>query len=305
MNKMRKPTTATTCAALVLAFLSAAGCTSSDNKQSSKNEDGSSAGSEKKSFKVLTVCNSFSDDTMEYVYDIAESAGKNDIVLGNLYIGGCSLATHALNAKNDNAAYEYRFNDSDVWKTENDYKLRHALEGEDWDFISLQQASGSSGVESTYNEDLDFLISYVKEHAPNAKIVWNMTWAYEQTSTHREFKNYDNDQMKMYESIVGAVKNKILTNPEFFKIAPCGTAIQNARTSFIGDNLTRDGYHLTMNVGRYIAGLTFVETLTGVPATEISFKPDGVTNVVREVAVTAAHNAALKPFEITSFSENE
>ena len=286
-------------------LVSATGCNAANDKQSSKTGESSPTGSEKKSFKVLTVGNSFSDDTMEYVYKIAESAGKNDIVLGNLYIGGCSLATHALNAKNDNATYEYRFNDSDVWKTENDYKLRHALEDEDWDFVSLQQASGSSGVESTYNEDLDFLISYVKEHAPNAKIVWNMTWAYAQSSTHAEFNNYDNDQMKMYESIVGAVKNKILTNSEFVKIAPCGTAIQNARTSFIGDNLTRDGYHLTMNVGRYIAGLTFVETLTGVPATEISFKPDGVTNVVREVAVTAAHNAALKPFEITSLSENE
>lgn len=304
MNKTRKPT-ATACAALVLALVSATGCNAANDKQSSKTGESSPTGSEKKSFKVLTVGNSFSDDTMEYVYKIAESAGKNDIVLGNLYIGGCSLATHALNAKNDNATYEYRFNDSDVWKTENDYKLRHALEDEDWDFVSLQQASGSSGVESTYNEDLDFLISYVKEHAPNAKIVWNMTWAYAQSSTHAEFNNYDNDQMKMYESIVGAVKNKILTNSEFVKIAPCGTAIQNARTSFIGDNLTRDGYHLTMNVGRYIAGLTFVETLTGVPATEISFKPDGVTNVVREVAVTAAHNAALKPFEITSLSENE
>ena len=41
--------------------------------------------------KLLTVGNSFSDDAMEYVWQIASALGFKKIELGNLYIGGCSL----------------------------------------------------------------------------------------------------------------------------------------------------------------------------------------------------------------------
>ena len=41
--------------------------------------------------KILTIGNSFSDDTMQYLYKVAKSAGVEKIKLGNLYIGGCSL----------------------------------------------------------------------------------------------------------------------------------------------------------------------------------------------------------------------
>ena len=36
----------------------------------------------------------------------------NEIVLGNMYIGGCTLETHYNNAMNDSASYIYRKNDS-------------------------------------------------------------------------------------------------------------------------------------------------------------------------------------------------
>ena len=48
--------------------------------------------------KLLTVGNSSSDDAMEYVWQIASALGFKKIELGNLYIGGCSLATHRENA---------------------------------------------------------------------------------------------------------------------------------------------------------------------------------------------------------------
>ena len=48
-----------------------------------------------KSFKVLAIGNSFSIDAMQYLYGLAKDTGYTDIVLGNLYIGGCTLQTHA------------------------------------------------------------------------------------------------------------------------------------------------------------------------------------------------------------------
>ena len=62
----------------------------------------------------------------------------------------------------------------------------------------------------------------------------------------------------MYEVIVNAVDEKVRSNPDIQIVIPVGTAIQNARTSIVGDNQTRDGFHLTMDLGRYVDGLTFV-----------------------------------------------
>ena len=75
------------------------------------------------------------------------------------------------------------------------------------------------------------------------------------------FKNYDQNQMKMYTSIVNAVK-KAANLVGIKKIIPSGTAIQNARTSFIGDHMNRDGYHLDLTIGRYTAACTWFEALT-------------------------------------------
>lgn len=62
---------------------------------------------EGKSFKVLAIGNSFSVDAMQYLYGLAKDAGYTDIVLGNLYIGGCTLETHANNIGTGKAAYEF------------------------------------------------------------------------------------------------------------------------------------------------------------------------------------------------------
>lgn len=161
------------------------------------------------------------------------------------------MDTHYSNAQNDAPAYEFRINIDGTWNTEPNFKMGDAIALQDWDFVSLQQASADSGMESTYS-NVQKLADYVAEKLPSnahAQLVWNMTWAYQGDSTHSAFPNYDSDQMTMYQMIVQTVQNKICPNDSFSKVIPCGTAIQNARTSFVGDTLTRDGYHLTMDFG--------------------------------------------------------
>ena len=48
--------------------------------------------------KILSIGNSFSQDSVYYLYDIAESAGVN-VVIGNLYFSGSSLQRHEMNAE--------------------------------------------------------------------------------------------------------------------------------------------------------------------------------------------------------------
>ena len=58
--------------------------------------------------KILAIGNSFSADAVEQeLYGLFEAVGQK-VVIGNMYIGGCPLETHAANAASDAAAYSYR-----------------------------------------------------------------------------------------------------------------------------------------------------------------------------------------------------
>lgn len=259
------------------------------------------------SFNILMVGNSFSDDTIEHVYDICKDLGI-EVNIANLYIGGCNLDTHYQNLTRNNKAYAYRVynKNTNSWNWTNVYNtsIEDAINDYDWDFVSLQQVSGLSGIGYTYSK-LDMIfeeILYLKE---DVNFVWNMTWAYQQNTTHGDFARYEKDQMTMYNKICETVQNNILNNEYVKAIIPNGTSVQNVRTSFIGDTLTRDGYHLSYDLGRYITGLTLVATMTGQDISKIKFAPNGVSETHRQVVVEAVQNALANPFEVTESSYKE
>ena len=250
--------------------------------------------------KILAIGNSFSDDAMEYVYQVAKDAGVEKIKLGNMFIGGCSLATHLSNAKNEKGAYDYRTNTNGTWSTKGGTSIQTAVASENWDFITFQQVSGYSGIASSY-DDLNELISIVKPLCPDATLAWHMTWAYKVGSSHGDFGKYNRDQMTMYNAIVSAVNEKILTNTEISVVIPSGTSIQNVRTSFIGD-MTRDGYHLSTGLGRYIASMTFVKALTGLSIDNSMTRPNDVDSYELKAIIEGVNNALKTPFEVTESS---
>ena len=58
--------------------------------------------------KVLTIGNSFSQDAVEqYLHEIAAADGQ-ELIIGNMFIGGCSLERHYINMLNNTADYAYR-----------------------------------------------------------------------------------------------------------------------------------------------------------------------------------------------------
>lgn len=254
-----------------------------------------------RSLKILAIGNSFSTDAMQYLYEIAKDAGVQRIVLGNLYYGGCSLQQHLTYGTKNSPSYTYYKNDSGKWETHEDYRMGSALEDEDWDYISFQQTSKTCGLRDSYGETLTQLLELVRSKNSTAKFVWHMTWAYQQDSTHSSFPKYGNSQQKMYDMIIDCTKNCILPEEQFELIIPNMTSIQNARTSFLGDTLTRDGYHLNLYIGRYIAGLTYFSAITGVSAEHINCNPapDHITEEMLAVAKESVQNAIAKPYEIT------
>ena len=128
-----------------------------------------------------------------------------------------------------------------------------------------------------------------------------MTWAYKVGSTHSDFSKYNKDQMTMYNAIVSAVNTKILTNDKIDIVIPSGTSIQNVRTSFIGD-MTRDGYHLSTGLGRYIASMTFVKALTGLSIDNSISRPNDVDTYELQAIIESVNNALNAPYSVTNSS---
>ena len=273
---------------------------------------------ETRTLKLLMIGNSFSQDTVNWLPQIAKSVGFTNVVIGNLVIGGCTLNTHYNNSQGigDKVnAYEFTYYQNDTWNTLTGQTMMTGIRFTDWDFISLQQQSGNSGNVASYNSDLDGLVKYVKDIATNKnmKLVWNMTWAYP-TGSGWFGGLYGNNQMNMYNSIVSAVQEKIVTNDNFCLISPAGTAIQNGRTSYIGDyypgegeefvntldEWNRDGAHLSVYEGRFTSSLAMFCTLTGYMPNEITYLPPNIDNKEGEVIRECVTNALVNPFVVTN-----
>lgn len=106
--------------------------------------------------------------------------------------------------------------------------------------------------------------------------------------------------MTMYKAIVNAVNKKVIPTNAFDAIIPSGTAIQNGRTSYIGDNFNHyDGYHLSRDLGRYVAGLTLVKQLLNVDIDNIEFAPETINKNAKKVAIESANDAVKNQFEVT------
>lgn len=257
-----------------------------------------------KSLKLLMIGNSYSDDTAYYIPEIAKNLGFEQLEFGILYIGGCSIQSHYENSQTGAKGYAFRYYQNGQWTATygNELKsLEFGIKFKSWDYITLQQSSVYSGVISSYDETLTKLIDYVKKTAtnPQVELVWNMTWAYQQNYEHLQGNGY-NSQASMYELIANAVEQKISTNANFVKISPAGTAIQNARTSILGDTLNRDGTHLT-DVGRYISAMTMFCTITGYSVEDVNYVPLGVDAKTVLIVKESVLNAIENKYEITPF----
>lgn len=256
--------------------------------------------------KILAIGNSFSEDALEaYFWGLANAEGKQ-VVVGNMYIGGANLDTHLSSASSDSNNYSYRKIDLDGTRTvTSNFSISEAVADENWDYISFQQASYESGLFDTFINPLPSLYNIVRGHNPNpcTKYILHKTWAYAQNSTHSGFANYNNDQMTMFNGIIDAytlAENLIPTT----MVIPAATAIQNGRTSFLGDGFTRDGYHLN-DLGKYTASCTWYEMLFGESVIGNSYEPDGISDYYQGLAQQASHEAALNPNEITILVDYE
>ena len=214
--------------------------------------------------KVLSIGNSFSQDAHKWLHTLAKHNGI-DMDTANLFIGGCSLETHYINIEENNAFYDLELNGGEC---ERKISIEEALKMEQWDIITLQQVSQLSGVPESYEPYLLKIVAYVKSICPKAELYFHQTWAYEMDSTHGGFAEYHCDQQEMYQRVKETTE--LYAQKIGAKLIPVGVAIQNIRENIAefdyangGLSLCRDGFHLSLDYGRFAAAAVWFRALTG------------------------------------------
>jgi len=204
---------------------------------------------------VLTIGNSFSEDSTRYLHGIARSDGV-DIQVANMYIGGCTLERHYRNMLSEERAYELQYNGE---RTRFLVSIKEALLNRSWDVVTLQQASHLSFEQQTYTPYLEELANYVRRYSPKAKIYIHQTWAYEAGSDRLlNMARFETPEdmltriVQAYDKAAHAIgADGIIRSGELF-----ANLLQNGIA-----RIHRDTFHASLGLGRYALGLLWYYTL--------------------------------------------
>ena len=315
----------------------------------------------KKEFKVLLIGNSYSEDASDWnsskisqSYKIFKSLMGDDVELeiGLMASGGKVLAWHATNASENKAEYVLRLAGEDgAWTTDGSVRtIKDALAYDEWDVVSLQPygvettngTAGNNKDQYAFDEvnfgrldqSIPYFLDLTETYVPHAKVYYYMHLSEHNTTNYADALANTNSTYVARASVAQTVMTyhgTVNTSKHLAGVVPVGTAIQNARTTYLTTlsnatsssavtlendpvfGLQRDGGHLSFNVGRYIAALTFAEKI--IPASfrngqidcgmrasaSVGKLPAQYEEIARE-AVTAAINT---PYELTTISGYE
>lgn len=202
--------------------------------------------------RVLSISNSFGIDGTTFLHQISTSF-DTQVEVGTLFIGGCEISRHENNIKNNIADYEYYLNGAlkKVNATILEVLMPNDCEKSPWDYIVFQQASGFSGIESSFHPHLENLIFEIRKYNKHAILALHETWSYAKNFDNTAYIPYNYSQMKMGKMIETAYYN-VARDLGISFIIPSLKVIEKAR-SIYGDTMNRDGYHLTEEARYLIA----------------------------------------------------
>lgn len=236
--------------------------------------------------KILAIGNSFSADATRYLHQIAKADGF-DIKVVNLYVPGCSLASHYKNMNNDARVYGMQFNGT---ATGFNVSIKEALQSEEWDYVTLQQVSNKSVDYNTFQPYLDSLSSYVLYHCPCAEKVLHQTWAY--IDEEEVLKRFGLRKAEHMFELIKAAYKTASDRTGIERVIPSGQAMENLKKNGM-KCIHRDALHASLGLGRYTLALTWYEFFTGNSTKDNNFKDfdEQITKQEIIIAKKSAHDA--------------
>lgn len=273
--------------------------------------------------RILTIGNSFAQNALRYFAELC--AGKMDVFIGAMNLGGCSLEKHWNLVRQCDMLPEVKpYTFVRTGREDMPATLVEALRAEPWDYITLQQVSDKSFHPETYEPFLGELAALVRQHAPGAQIVLHETWAYRCDAP--ELERYGVSQKEMHQSLVAAYEKA--AESLGCRVLPCGRAFFHARKAlnYVPDarfdfenakpyalpcqdralivgyhwrtgntasgraELAMDGRHGTA-MGCYLAGAVWYGMFSGLPLEEITFCPQEIRPEDQGLLLRAAAKA--------------
>ncbi|MBR6559100.1 MAG: DUF4886 domain-containing protein [Clostridia bacterium] len=233
------------------------------------------------SLKVLSVGDGRALDSVCYLYDFLSEKLDNVTVASFIADGNSG---------------EYR-KTNEEGTTLSCYSLAEVIADEKWDVIAY--SGDCVDVENkSYTVFLDTIKSCSQN--PHVKVLWNMTWAYQNGYSLPGFEKYSNDRSVMYEAILDSMKNEILPSSDFLGIIPSGVTVEIMRSSYLGDTFTEDGVRLADGLAKYGVSLTFAGYLLGIPVRRLFFMPEEHREMLesdgRDIACDAIYYAFRQPY---------
>ena len=263
-----------------------------------------------KTVRLLTIGNSFADNALTYLSELAEADG-HELIVGRANLGGCTLERHWRHVSSYEADPES--------KEGSPYgggrrSLADMLGREKWDFITIQQVSFKSHDLETYAPYAQNLHAYIVERAPDAKILAHQIWAY-RVDDPRFIPGNEGKEPHSHEVMYRQVRAAYHTIADELNIGiiPSGDAMFLADTDpvwgYRPDNsfdvetavapdlpnqthslhvgwrwrkddsgkqsLRMDGHHAS-DAGKYLLGCVWYETFFREDVTDNAFVPDGL-----------------------------
>lgn len=210
--------------------------------------------------RILAIGNSFTHNAATYMPWLIDRINGDSVYIAKLTRSGCSLEMHWNSHCNNTPDYEFHYSENGNWQLSDLKRIDDALSLYDWDIIVIQQASGHSGIYSTYQPYLDNLTQLIRQTNPDAKIAWHITWPYKAGTELDYFQSYNNDPLTMYESILEAAE-RASENLDI-KI-PSATLIWEMRQQYpeIEDQFSTDGFHISSDLALYALSTLWYECL--------------------------------------------
>jgi len=277
-----------------------------------------------KTVRLLTVGNSFSHNATHCLGNLAASAG-NLLVHHQAYIGGATMAQHWEKAQQ----YEKDPRDQrGLYETRR--SLKQELLAEHWDFVTIQQASVRSHDLASYRPFATQLHAYIKQHAPQAEVLFHETWAYRRddprfaVSSPAAGEPATQEAMyqglaRAYQTIAGELGARLIPVGDAFHLADTDPVwgykpdtkydFANARPPALPDQshslhlgwqwhkqadgksaLRLDGHHANA-AGEYLGACVWYEVLFSESAVDNKFVPAGLDSAYAQFLQQTAHQA--------------
>lgn len=278
-----------------------------------------------KTVRLLTVGNSFAENALNYLPQLAEAAG-HELIVGRANLGGCTLERHWRHA----AAFEADASDKEGSPYRGGKRsLSGLLKQDRWDFVTIQQVSYKSHDPATYQPYADKLHRYIRDRAPQARIMAHQIWAYRvddprfvpankgrEPHTHQEM--YEQVR-KAYHALAARLDLGIVPSGDAMYLADtdaewgyrpdAGFDFKKAKAPSLpkqkhslhrgwywrkgksGERTLKiDGHHAG-RAGEYLLGCVWFETFFGESVVENDFVPEGIEGDYARFLRETAHRA--------------